>query len=139
MKFKDDIRFRQQYMIILMEYLRRYIENGERITIPAEVDQNSRNILQTQDYYSEFVNERIEITKEEMDYVTNGDLYLSFKEYYSKYIGSSRGKLVSSTEFIGIMKQTFSIFGVEFRTNIKTRSVKMEKGFIGIKLADIDA
>ena len=137
-KFKDDIRYRQQWMLMMLEYVKTYTSRHEMIDIPSEVEQNSRMILREQDNYSEFVEECLEVTGNETDYVTCKELSGMYVEYYKQFIsGGARPKTNTLTEFVEIMKTTFLPYSqVEFKKSILTREGKREKGFVGVKEID---
>jgi len=137
-KLKDDIRYRQQWMLLMLEYVKEYIAKKEMIDIPTEVEQNSRMILREQDNYSEFVEECMEVTGNENDYVTCKEMSKIYVEYFKNFIsGGARPKTTTLTEFTEIMKTTFLPYSqVEFKKDIRTEAGKKEKGFVGVRQID---
>lgn len=135
---KEDVRYRQQYMIILLEYVKLYIQNDEKIVIPELVEKNTKYILQSQDYYSEFIEFCLEITDREEDNMTVKELLDEFQTYYKEYVsGGSKPHAITQTEFIERMKKCFASYSVEFRQNIKAGNERRGKGFVGVKIREL--
>jgi len=135
---KEDVRYRQQYMIILLEYVRIYVQNNEMIKIPELVEKNTKSILQAQDYYSEFIDFNLDITGREEDNMTVKELLDEFQTYYKEYVsGGSRPPTLTQAEFIEKMKRCFASYQVEFKMNIKVGGERRGKGFIGVKIKEL--
>jgi len=136
-KLKDDMRYRQQFMIILLEYVRRYIENDEKIQVPELVDMNTKSILQSQDFYAEFVDMCLEITGNESDTMTCKELLEEYQCYYREYISvGSKPPSITMTDFTERMKRCFSAMNVEYRANIKVGGERRGKGFVGVRILE---
>jgi len=134
-KLKDNIQYRQQYMIILLEYVRKYIQNDEKIPIPELVEKNTKQILRAQDYFSEFVDVWLEVTGEEAHTMTIKELIDEFKLYYNEYVGP-KPPAMTQTEFTDKMNRCFSTHPVEFKANIMANGVRKGKGFVGVKISE---
>lgn len=136
-KLKEDVRYRQQYMNILLEYVKIYIRNDEKIEIPEEVERNTKSILQAQDYYSEFVDFNLEITGNEEDNMTVKELLEEFHSYYKEFVsGGSKPPAITQTEFMERMKRCFASYQVEFKNNITAGGHRRGKGFVGVKIKE---
>jgi phage/plasmid-associated DNA primase len=135
-KLKDNIQYRQQYMLILLDYVKMYIANNQKLVIPQLVSMNSSRMLKNQDSYSEFLEEQIEITENACDGIIIRDLFSMFKDYYQEHISGGKRSPITQTEFIEKMKTCFANYEVEFKNNIKIGGLSRGKGFTGIKVRD---
>jgi phage/plasmid-associated DNA primase len=80
-KIKTNIAWRQQYMLLLLENLREYRQNGETLMIPDQIKSNTKELLSQQDPIEEFVKTELMITGNEKNIILRTDLWKSFKEY----------------------------------------------------------
>ena len=135
-KLKDNIQYRQQYMLILLDYVKMYIANKQKLVIPSLVSMNSSRMLKNQDSYSEFLEEQIEITENVSDGIIIRDLFSMFKDYYQEHISGGKRSPITQTEFIEKMKTCFANYEVEFKNNIKIGGLSRGKGFTGIRIRD---
>ena len=80
-KIKTNIAWRQQYMLLLLEYLRVYQTNKELLIIPNKIKMNTKELLSMQDPIEEFVKTELLITDDKQDVILRKDLWDSFKEF----------------------------------------------------------
>ena len=78
---KTNLDWKQQYMILLLEYLRTYIDSGEVLPIPESVKRRSRELLSGQDPVEEFIRSEISVTSDDKDTLLRKDLYTAFQDY----------------------------------------------------------
>jgi len=136
-KLKEDVSYRQQFMIILLEYVKKYVGDDEKIQVPEVIDMNTKYILQSQDFYSEFVEICLEITGREEDNMTCKELLEEYQSYYREYIsGGTKMPPITITDFTERMKRCFSTTNVEFRPNIKVGGERRGKGFVGVRILE---
>lgn len=133
----NDVRYRQQYMIILLEYVAKYIQDGEKIEIPPLVEANTRQIMNSQNPYSEFIDEKLDVTGDINDVVLCNDLIDEYKDYYRENISGGVLPKISQNDFNNEMKKAFRTYPVEFHLKYVSPDLKKKgKGFSGIKLKD---
>jgi len=139
-KLKDNVEYRQQYMLIMLEYCARYIEKDEKIKIPDAIERYSRHLVQQYDVFTEFLETCMETTGDKNDVLSAKDMYDEFKCYYREYQGGG-GKLPISTqsEFVEKMKKCLIGTAVEYKSNLYgSDSKRIGKGFSGIKICEMD-
>lgn len=135
-RLAEIIDYRQQYMIILLEYVRRYIESDEKIAIPELVEKNSRQILRSQDFYADFVEECIEITGTPTDVLSVKELLDDYKIYYGEYVSNgSKMPPMTQKEFTDRMIRCFADhpLNVEFKNMVIRGDLRLGKGFVGVR------
>jgi phage/plasmid-associated DNA primase len=135
-KLKDNVQYRQQYMLILLEYVKKYIANNQKLVIPALISMNSSRVLKNQDCYSEFIGDMIEITECADDGIILRDLFAIFRDYYQEHISGGKKSPITQTDFVEKMKTCFADYRIEYKTNVKIEGVSRGKGFTGIKVRD---
>jgi phage/plasmid-associated DNA primase len=139
-KIKKDEDFKKQYLLILLDYCRSYIENNEMISIPDKIYKNSRKLIADQDPYEDFIEENILITKGDRDYLKLDDVWNRFKEYF----GDSRPKerIPTKKTFKDNLVKTIDTYDGAFFADSKNRYKSQEGGkslanvFVGIKFLD---
>jgi len=136
----DEVNYKQQYILMLLEYLRHYIDNGEKIETPAAVDARSKEILKAYDTYKEFVEEELELTGNQTDVITTKELHACYKNYFKEYGGTGRYPNESLTEFKERITRTFDTYVVQvtFSKNIRNSGIRIGEGFIGVKMKEED-
>ena len=134
---KNNKEWHQQYMLILLEYLRKYQENNEILEIPEEIKKNSKKLLNAQDPFEDFIDNRLIISNNETDIVRRTELWDEFRRYYRE---NYPDKLkINSTEFVEKIKRSV---GDEIRFK-KTHTMQLDHGkkvitnvFIGMKFSE---
>lgn len=139
-RLKDNVEYRQQYMIILLEYVKKLMENDERILVPEAIELNTRQLIRQQDYYQEFVDSRLEITGNKDDVMSFDEIFIEYKDYYKENIGGgTRGTPFTKTEVIDRLKRCFMGTSVDASANIKDVGGRRKgRGFMGIKIQELD-
>lgn len=85
-KIKTNKAWHQQYMIILLEKLKIYLENNKKLEIPTQVKQNSDKLMKEQDTIGDFCEQCLEITGDkDNNYVRRDDAYEEFKNFYKQH------------------------------------------------------
>ena len=84
-KIKLNKEWHQQYMLILLEHLKEYLDNGKKLDVPVQVKQNSNKLMKEQDPIDEFVEDFIQITGDkENDYVRRDCLWEEFRRFHKQ-------------------------------------------------------
>lgn len=80
-KFKDDIRYRQQFLRILIEYYLKFdISNRYTIPIPEEVKEESKDYFEENNEVGSWIKEKCTMTNNRDDKYTTQELYNLFKD-----------------------------------------------------------
>jgi P4 family phage/plasmid primase-like protien len=127
-KFSEDIRYRQQFVLILIEYYNKYIKDNTTgiIEPPPSVKEQTSMFLKDNDVITQFFDEiEIEITSIKTDKMESTNLYDSFKDSQTKKYFNDKT----------ISKQTFYKLVQNHEGITKVRN---NKGYIftGIKYTD---
>lgn len=134
-KIKNNKEWHQQYMLILLDYLKKYIENNERLEVPERIKKNSQRLLGDQDPYTDFIASCVTITNVPTDYTRRDDMWDAFKKYYREnYPDKLR---ISSKMFADKMKQSFPDevqFKVRMTIQVETGKKLVGNVFTGVKL-----
>jgi len=139
-KIKTNLEWKQQYMLILLDYLKQYREAGETLAIPSSIQQRTRELLSGQDPVDEFMREELVATGSRADIVSRKDLYAGFQEYVkvnymgqkvSMRVGQFQDRLLATlpaeVEFRsrytvsvdGIRKMHYNVFfGLQWKTDL---------------------
>lgn len=136
-KIKTNVEWHQQYMLILLEYLKKYIGNKEIIEIPDKIKRNTQRLLNAQDPFEDFIENKLTVTKNESDYVRRIDLWNEFREFYrSNYPDKLR---ISSKQFMEKIGKTMPD-GVSYRSSMTLQMERSKKVlmnvYVGLKIAD---
>ncbi len=70
------------YMWILIQYYKKYCKEGNKK--PQAVIDKTELYKTTNDIFQQFVNQKLEITKDDTDYIALGDLYVEFKYWHKE-------------------------------------------------------
>lgn len=73
---------------ILKEYWKIYKKEG--LGMPDEVADKSRKYKYENDVFAQFIDNRIEKTDNQLDYITLGDFYINFKQWFGDAIPGSK-------------------------------------------------
>ena len=134
-KIKTNNEWHQQYMLILLDYLKIYFENDEVLEIPEKIKKNSQKLLGDQDPYSDFMNTCLVNTQNNTDYVRRDDIWDEFKKFYRE---NYPDKLkISSKMFIDKLRKSFTS-DVNYRSRLTLNTDNGKKiilnVFTGLKL-----
>jgi len=77
---RESVLLRQQYMLILFRYLKKYQKDG--LQIPQEIIRNSNRLLNEQEPVQDFLDQTCLQTCSEEDYIRAEDLWDEFKEFF---------------------------------------------------------
>jgi hypothetical protein len=78
-KFDGDIRYAQQYMIMLLEQVEQGKDKLPEVP-PRDIKEWTEDNLESTNMYKTWINERLEVTHNEQDAIPRKDLWLDFKE-----------------------------------------------------------
>lgn len=84
-KFKEKIKtieWKQQYMLIILDYLKQYIAQNEEIVVPACIIKNSNQLLNEQDPIADFIESQIIVTDNSETYCKRSDLWEEYKRFF---------------------------------------------------------
>ena len=134
-KIKNSLKWKQQYMLILFDYLKKYMENNEILRIPEVIKNNSKRLLNEQDPIQDFINSNLIITGDKNDILRKSELW---EEYRSFYKENYPDKLkCGSSNFIEKLKMTLPN-DVEYKSTIVRNTgnnvKKIPNIFSGIRL-----
>lgn len=137
-KIKSHLEWKQQYMLILLDYLKLYRENGEILNIPKTVRARTKELLTEQDPVDEFLRAEIAVTCEKEDIMSRKDLYAGFQEYVkANFMGQKISMKVSQFQ-----DRVMSLLPaeVEFKSRYTVQDTGMKKThtntFLGMKWAN---
>jgi len=80
-KIKTNLMWKQQYMLILLEYLEKYRADGEILKVPAKIRQRTKELLSDQDPVDEFLKAEVIVSLDRTDMISRKDLYAGFQDY----------------------------------------------------------
>ena len=84
-RIKTNKVWHQQYMLILVEHLQKYIKGGKKLHIPSKVKQNSNKLMKEQDPIDDFYEQFIHITGDkENDYIRRDCLWEEFRKFHKQ-------------------------------------------------------
>ena len=139
-KIKNDEDFKKQYMLLLLEYAKIYVENNERLNVPEKIYKNSRRLLADQDPYELFIEDNLLITKGERDYLKLDDVWGRFKEHFTD--SRPKERIPNKKTFKDNLVKTLETYdGVRYADS-KNRYKSPEGGktlanvFVGLKFLD---
>lgn len=136
-KIKNSVEWKQQYMLILLDYVQQYISKGEEIKVPSCILKNTNQLLDAQDPIADFIESHIIITNDAEIYSKRSDLWEEYKKFYRENYPDKlkiNAKQFSETLSKGLPDT------VEFKTRyIVKKNNGMEKKivsnvFLGIKI-----
>lgn len=78
-KFDSDIEYRQQFMLLILEYYTAHIRNKISIHIPEKVEEFTREYLHQNNVVGQFLSECCDVTNCDDDVISADDLYQEFK------------------------------------------------------------
>jgi phage/plasmid-associated DNA primase len=82
------IIWRETFMGLLLQYYRKYRETG--LKIPTSVVQFTKEYQKGMDQYHEFIDTRLEFTKQKEDKIDLNEIYVVFQEWYENNVQSHR-------------------------------------------------
>lgn len=84
-KFKEKIKtveWKQQYMLIILDYVKQYIAQNEEIKVPACIIKNTNQLLDAQDPITDFIESHVIVTDNSETYSKRSDLWEEYKRFY---------------------------------------------------------
>jgi P4 family phage/plasmid primase-like protien len=81
-KIKNNIHWKQQYMLILISHLRRYIANHENLNIPTEIIKRSAELLTENDPIKDFINTMLNVGTNKNIFMNTTDVWEEYKSFY---------------------------------------------------------
>ena len=114
-KITTDVRYRQQFMLLLLEYYYKYVSGQRTIEVPKEVAEFTRQYFENQDSLSAFFAECLEHTGNRTDTVKPTDLY----EHYASSEHYDRS----------VSQRKFGLEATKVLQNSKDGGVKMYRGY----------
>lgn len=105
-KFDSDVRYHQQFMLILMEYYNENVKgNKNKLITPPHVLEKTQNYLKTQDAVGEFIREYFDITDNMADQILSSELFNIFKSSeYGRDCILEKNKFSEQLEGLGLSK-----------------------------------
>ena len=92
-KFKD-VRYAQQYMLILLEMYAKHVKGEKHIPTPDKVNVVTKQYFNDQDVVGQFIDECLEITDKKSDKIEKKDMYSNFMEHL-KNEGMQEDEMIS--------------------------------------------
>ncbi len=80
-KICDDIRYRQEFMLMLIERYHKFAERGFTLDAPQEVLEETAEYMGENNIIGKFIGEMLEVTNNENDTIQATDLFNMFKNY----------------------------------------------------------
>jgi P4 family phage/plasmid primase-like protien len=120
--FTDNIEVRQQFMLILLDYYKKYIFNKSTVHIPEIVQEFTQEYLDSNNPILDFINKKLEITDDKKDVITPDQLISAYKDYDSN---SKKDK-----KWLGLQMGINGLKSVRCNTGINRNKVI----YIGIKI-----
>ena len=124
-KVNNDIEWRQQYFLILKEYLKKYVDNNEELVIPNKIKEASLKMLKDNDPVQDFISQHIEVGEND-DIVKSTDVWQEFRDFFKENYGDRkcpsskdfRTNFILSTKHMGIeYHQQKTIDGKKYMTS----------------------
>ena len=114
-QFERDIRYRQQFMLILLDYYKEYVHGCKTIREPVEVMRATKEYMEENNPVAVWLKEHYEITNRLCDEVTAEYLYDSF---------------VSDRRDLKITKKRFGLYMglIKFKSVVVTGNKRVYKG-----------
>jgi len=124
-RVNNDIEWRQQYFLILKEYLKKYVDNNEELVIPNKIKEASLKMLKDNDPVQDFISQHIEVGEND-DIVKSTDVWQEFRDFFKENYGDRkcpsskdfRTNFILSTKHMGIeYHQQKTIDGKKYMTS----------------------
>jgi P4 family phage/plasmid primase-like protien len=80
-KFTDEIKYAEQFMLILLQVYSESIKGGKRPIVPPEVLEATKEYLESINSVGNFITETFEVTNNKNDVVLVSEAFQLFKEY----------------------------------------------------------
>lgn len=138
-RIKNSVELKQQYMLLLMDYLKKFIDAGELFVVPESVKRNSRRLLGDQDPVYEFIHSELEVTGNPDDVVRRTDVWEAFREYIRQNYQHQKIAM-KVTIFSERLMNSIERDKVEYHTTkkivVQERTVALRNVYTGMRFAE---
>lgn len=134
-KVKSDIKWHQQWILILLQYFKKYQDNNYTFEIPSEVKDNSKKLINNQDIVQDFIENNIEFVEDKSEYMSINEIYPIYSTYHT---GTNKDtKPLNKKEFIERIKDILEKDIDSGKIDYKETFKRKKDVFIGIKVKNL--